>query len=88
MHSTKCFTDLWKLHIVSDCVVKMLPFYVLFNIACFTEIPLTKRPQVSLAKHKGRRLEFCIGIILWCRPLKLLYLFLHILLRLRKKVAA
>jgi hypothetical protein len=33
---------MWKLDIVSECVVKMLTLYVLFNIACFTEIPLTK----------------------------------------------
>jgi hypothetical protein len=66
----------------------MLTLYVLFNIAGFAEIPLTNRPQVSLAKHKGRRLEFCIGIILWCKPLKLLYLFLQVFVSLRKKVAA
>ena len=79
---------MWKLDIVSECVVKMLALYVIFNIACFAEIPLTKRPQASLAKQKGRRLEFCVSVILRCRPLKLLYLFLHIFLSLRKKVAA
>jgi hypothetical protein len=49
---------MWKLDIVSEFVVKMLTLYVLFNIARFAEIPLTKRPQASLAKHKGRRWNF------------------------------